>query len=100
MHLSVLSLLVGCGDKESDSATPSDPTPADDTAPDSTTMEGFNTTSCADYPDPCKQIAAGDSDGLQVQANMLEDGLTIVLAEGTYGLDNQVTPSHLNKLHR
>lgn len=98
MHLSVLSLLVGCGDKESDSAAPADTTPADDTSSDTTTMEGFDVTSCADYPDPCIQIAAGDSAGLLERANLLEDGLTIVLAEGTYALDNQVTFRNANNI--
>ncbi|MEL6350076.1 MAG: parallel beta-helix domain-containing protein, partial [Myxococcota bacterium] len=51
----------------------------------------YPTTSCVDYDDPCVEIAAGDSQGLLETANLLEANTTIVLAEGTYALDNQVT---------
>lgn len=39
----------------------------------------------------CVEIAAGDSAALQDAVNSLEDDTAIVLAEGTYLLDNQVT---------
>ena len=95
MHLTTLLLLAACGDKETTATDSGGDTDTTDTTDDSggggDTMEGFDTTSCADYADPCVQIAAGDSEGLLEAANLLEDGMTIVLAAGTYELDNQVT---------
>ncbi len=93
MRLTTLCLLLtACGDRskptDADSATPD--TSPDDTAGD-TEMVGFTTTSCADYGDPCVQIAAGDAEGLLEASNLLEEGQTIVLAEGTWSMDNQVT---------
>jgi parallel beta-helix repeat protein len=91
MRLTTLCLLLtACGDKETDSATGTDTT-GDDTDTDTEEMEGFTTISCADYSDPCVQIAAGDTEGLLEAANLLAEGQTIILAEGTWLMDNQVT---------
>lgn len=54
--------------------------------------DAFPTTSCADFKGAtCVEIAAGDSKGLLDAVNSLEANTTIVLAKGTYALDNQVT---------
>ncbi|MGB0638052.1 MAG: parallel beta-helix domain-containing protein [Myxococcota bacterium] len=83
--------LIGCGDKDVD--TGSDDVETDDTGPpaDPPPMEGFDQYSCADFAEPCTQIALGDVEGLFEATNMATDGTTIILAEGTYSLDNQVT---------
>ena len=93
MRLTTLCLLLtACGDKDTETGVSDTDTPGDDTSePGTDEMEGFPNTSCADYPDPCVQIAAGDADSLQEKSNLLVDGQTIVLAEGTWSMDNQVT---------
>ncbi|MEC9071608.1 MAG: hypothetical protein VX938_04475, partial [Myxococcota bacterium] len=53
--------------------------------------EGFTQISCLDVEGACHHILAGDADGLQERTNLLVDGETLVLAEGTWNLDNQVT---------
>lgn len=53
--------------------------------------EGFTHISCLDVDGPCHHILAGDADGLQERTNLVVDGETLVLAEGTWDLDNQVT---------
>lgn len=52
---------------------------------------GFSSVSCADFPAPCVNIAVGEEAKLQEESQLLGDGATIVLGEGTFALDNQVT---------
>ncbi|MDG1483884.1 MAG: parallel beta-helix domain-containing protein [Myxococcota bacterium] len=93
MRLTTLCLLLtACGDKDTETGVSDTDSPGDDTSEqDTEEMEGFPNTSCADYADPCVQIAAGDAEALQETSNLLVDGQTIVLAEGTWSMDNQVT---------
>lgn len=93
MRLTTLCLLLtACGDKDTETGASDTDSPGDDTSEqDTEEMEGFPNTSCADHADPCVQIAAGDAEALQETSNLLVDGQTIVLAEGTWSMDNQVT---------
>ena len=78
--LPLLSLLVACtnGDKAADSG--------------GTDSGGEASITCADVDRTnCVLIEAGDSQGLLDAANLLEDDSAIVLAEGTWTLDNAVT---------
>ncbi|MFT4976153.1 MAG: parallel beta-helix repeat protein [Myxococcota bacterium] len=87
----LLSMLLACGDKDTDTSAEVDTDTDTETDSGTDTEDAFSVTSCADYPDPCVEIDAGDSEGLQETSNLLEEGMTIVLAEGTWSLDNQVT---------
>lgn len=58
----------------------------------------FPTTSCADHGDPCVEVVAGDVEGLFEAANLLEDGMTIVLGAGEWQLDNQITFRNADQL--
>ena len=69
--------------------TDTDTDAGEDTGGDS--AEPFPSSSCDDFPDPCIEVSAGDNDTLFETVNLLEDGLTVVLAAGTWTLDNQVT---------
>lgn len=91
--LPLLALLLACS-----GGTPADSGAADGADGSDGTSDGtdgtdsdFATTSCADHPEPCVEIAPGDVDALQETANLLQEGLTIILASGTWTLDNQVT---------
>ncbi|MEY3014796.1 MAG: hypothetical protein RIT45_3531 [Pseudomonadota bacterium] len=75
--LGLCSVLAGCSTDDGDDG---DKAPA-----------GFSTTSCLDFPAPCLNIAAGQEAKLQEESQLLGDGTTIVLGEGTFVLDNQVT---------
>jgi len=92
LTVALLSLaLIGCSpepDKTSDPTLVVDPTP-DPIDP----KEPTDTEITCDSVDRanCVEIAAGDSAALQDAVNTLEDDSAIVLAEGTYVLDNQVT---------
>lgn len=80
-------LALACsGDKSGE--TGADPDGTDDTGEGDS---AFPTTSCADHPDPCVEVLAGDNDGLFEISNLLVDNQTIVLGQGEWQLDNQVT---------
>lgn len=51
----------------------------------------FPTASCDDVEGPCEEFTPEDIDALVDRTNTLEDGLTIILGEGTFMLDNQLT---------
>lgn len=54
--------------------------------------EGFDAVACADLTaTTCVEVAGGDTTLLQESANSLSDGMTLVLGEGTFMLDNSVT---------
>jgi len=85
-------VLAACSGSDKGDPGSTEPTDHHDTAVDTGEPDDpFPTTSCADFPDPCVEVSAGDNDTLFETANLLEDGLTIVLAAGTWTLDNQVT---------
>jgi parallel beta-helix repeat protein len=67
--------------------------PGDTDGESDTADPTFANKSCEDFPDAnhCHAIPAGDSDALLVAVNSLEDGDVVILAEGVYELDNQVT---------
>lgn len=56
-------------------------------------VEGFDAVSCDDYAeaDTCEQITADDVEGLQELSNSLDDNAVVVLGEGTFTMDNQLT---------
>lgn len=98
----VLALAIGCtkdgGDTgPTDGTSPTDDTssPGDDTGT-AEAMEGFDVHSCEDVDGICEQIAPGDSEGLLEFTNLMEDGTTLVLGEGTYSLPNSVTIRNAN----
>jgi hypothetical protein len=53
----------------------------------------FPLKSCADFPDATssQEIAAGDTEALLIAVNSLDDGDVVVLGEGVFALDSQVT---------
>jgi parallel beta-helix repeat protein len=91
--------LPACGDSsgETDSDSTEDGTDesSSETAADETgSAQDFPNCSCADdYTGDgnCFEVASGDSEGLLVAANSLEDGDMLVVGLGVYELDNQVT---------
>jgi len=85
-------LALACsGSKSDDSASGGEPDTGDTEDTGGEDDNPFPTTSCADHPDPCAEILAGDNDGLFEISNLLVDGQTIVLGAGDWSLDNQVT---------
>lgn len=55
-------------------------------------VEGFDAVSCDSLEaESCVQVEAGNTEALFDAANSVTDGMTIVLGEGTYSLDNQLT---------
>ncbi|MBX2798959.1 MAG: right-handed parallel beta-helix repeat-containing protein [Myxococcales bacterium] len=91
-HLVWLLPLAACTGDDTD-------TTDTDVATDTTTEETGDTGTAADEPltcadvarTNCMEIAAGDSQALLDAVNTLGDDSAIVLGEGTYTLDNQVT---------
>ena len=55
------------------------------------TEEGFEAVSCDDFEGTCEQYSVEDIDALVERTNSLENDLTIVLGEGSFMLDNQLT---------
>jgi parallel beta-helix repeat protein len=102
--LFLAAFVSACGGKDDDAPdgeggtdTPADDTssPGDDTG-GTETMEGFDINACEDVLGDCVQIAGGDSEGLQEVTNLLSDDTTIILGEGSFLLDNQVTIRNTN----
>jgi parallel beta-helix repeat protein len=55
-------------------------------------MEGFDAVSCDSLGlESCTQVEAGDVEALLDAANSVTDGAAIILGEGTYLMDNQLT---------
>lgn len=73
-------------DTSTDAATTADTSVAPDVP-----VGSYPLTSCASEPTPCVEVSAGDNEALFEAVNSLEDGVTVVLGEGTWKLDNQVT---------
>ena len=80
----------GGGGDSDDTSSPSDDTGTDPV------MEGFDVHPCEEVTGACEQIATGDSESLLELTNLMEDGTTIILGEGTYALDNSVTIRNAN----
>ena len=95
----ILTLSIGCtkdgGDTGSDGPADDTSSPVDDTGTEPA-VEGFDVHSCDDVEGPCEQISPGDSEGLLEITNLMEDGTTIVLGEGTYSLSNSVMIRNAN----
>jgi parallel beta-helix repeat protein len=82
-------MLTACGDDENAPACPSDE-PSDYVCGGFDPPAGGNT--CADFDTAnCVEIPAGDVDALLNAVNTLGDDSTVILAAGTYELDNAVT---------
>ncbi len=60
-------------------------------AQDTTGGGAYPARNCSKFAKPCVLIAASDAAALQTATQLASDGTTIVLAAGTYALDNQVT---------
>ncbi|MEM1416975.1 MAG: parallel beta-helix domain-containing protein [Myxococcota bacterium] len=89
LFLCALAALVGCGDDDGGGTDP-----GEDMGMVTTDMGGgggdaFPNMSCADVEGTCLEIE--DAATLVTEANLLDDGTTLVLAEATFELDNAVT---------
>ena len=84
-----LTFTVACTSDENESAD----TNASDTTggEDGGNPADFPLHSCAEVDGPCIEVPSGDTDALQIAANTLEDGTTLILGAGVYDLANQVT---------
>lgn len=53
--------------------------------------DGFSAENCKGVEGPCYQIKGGDVDALLERVNTPEENMTIVLGQGTYMLDSEIT---------
>ncbi len=82
-----LVLALGCGDDSGADADADGETTGSTTGGDA----DFPLHSCEEVEGNCIQVTADDEEGLQVAANSLVDGDTLILGLGVFELDNQVT---------